>query len=297
MRRWVQRTHLASIVALTVAACARGDHVPTRGGPAVTDDAGRHVTLAAPARRVVSLLPSFTEILFAIGAGDRLVGRTTWCDYPPAALAVPSVGDGMPPSVEAVAARRPDLVVLYRAGPNVTAAEQLERLGIRTVLFDLNRLEELGPATRRIGQLTGLERAGDSLAAAMDSLASRPAPPSTRSLVFIVWDNPPIVIGAGSYLDRLAALAGGENLFHDVGSPSAQVSIETIAARDPDFVAILSDSAPPALPRYASRPEWRVVRAVRERRFLFLPGRLFGRPGPRAADAIRDLRRRLADTP
>jgi ABC-type Fe3+-hydroxamate transport system substrate-binding protein len=295
MRRWAERTHLAGLVALTFMACARGEHVPVRGGIAVTDDAGRRVALAAPARRIVSLLPSFTEILFAIGAGDRLVGRTTWCDYPPEALAVPSVGDGMPPSVEAVAARRPDLVVLYRSGPNVTAAEQLERLGIRTVLFDLNLLEELGPAARRIGQLTGLEPAGDSLATLMDGLASQPPVPSTRSLAFIVWDSPPIVIGAGSYLDRLAALAGARNIFHDVGSPSAQVSIETIAARDPDFVAVLSDSAVP--PRYASRPEWRVVRAVRAQRFVFLPGQLFGRPGPRAAEAIRELRRRLEATP
>ena len=295
MRRWAQRTHLAALLVLAVAACARREHVPVRGGIAVTDDAGRRVTLAAPVRRIVSLLPSFTEIIFAIGAGDRLVGRTTWCDYPPEALAVPSVGDGMPPSVEAVAARRPDLVVLYRSGPNVTAAEQLERLGIRTVLFDLNLLEELGPAARRLGRLAGQQQAGDSLAAVMDSLASQPPIPSTRSLVFIVWDNPPIVIGAGSYLDRLAALAGGRNVFHDIGSPSAQVSIETIAARDPDFVALLSDSAVP--PRYAARPEWRVVRAVRDGRFLFLPGQLFGRPGPRAAEAIRELRRRLEAAP
>ncbi len=297
MRRWLQRTHLAPVVALAVAACARGEHAPVRGGIAVLDDAGRRVTLAAPARRIVSLLPSFTEILFAIGAGDRLVGRTTWCDYPPAALAVPSVGDGMPPSVEAVAARRPDLVVLYRSGPNLTAAEQLERLGVRTMLFDLNRLEELGPVARRLGRLTGHEAPAESLATVMDRVVSQPPAPTTQSLVFIVWDNPPIVIGAGSYLDRLAALAGGRNVFHDIGSPSAQVSIETIAARDPDFVAILSDGAPPVLPRYASRPEWRVVRAVRDRRFLFLPGQLFGRPGPRVAEAIRELRRRLGGTP
>ena len=295
MRRWAQRTHLAALLVLAVAACARREHVPVRGGIAVTDDAGRQVTLVAPARRIVSLLPSFTEILFAIGAGDRLVGRTTWCDYPPEALAVPSVGDGMPPSVEAVAARRPDLVVLYRSGPNVTAAEQLERLGIRTVLFDLNLLEELGPVARRLGILTGRRAAADSLARVMDSLAAQPPTPSTQSLVFIVWDNPPIVIGAGSYLDRLAALAGARNVFHDIGSPSAQVSIETIAARDPDFVALLSDSAVP--PRYAARPEWRVVRAVRRARFLFLPGQLFGRPGPRAAEAIRELRRRLEAAP
>src|SRR5947208_6986748 len=294
MRRWAPRTHLAGLIAFAVAACARGERVPVRGGVAVTDDAGRRVTLAAPARRIVSLLPSFTEILFAIGAGDRLVGRTTWCDYPPAALAVPSVGDGMPPNVEAVAARHPDLVVLYRSGPNVTAAEQLERLGIKTVLLDLNLLEQLGPAARRLGVLTGRVASADSLARALDSLVAappQPPTPSPQSLVFVVWDNPPIVIGAGSYLDRLAALAGARNVFHDIASPSAQVSIETIAARDPEFVAVLSDSAVP--PRYATRPEWRVVRAVRAKRFLFLPGQLFGRPGPRFAEAVVDLRRRL----
>src|SRR5712691_6287357 len=276
MRRWIQRTHLAGLVVLTLTACAPGEHVPVGRGIAVTDDAGRRVTLAAPAQRVVSLLPSFTEMLFAMGAGDRLVGRTTWCEYPPQALAVPSVGDGMPPSVEAVAARHPDLVVLYRSGPNVAAADQLERLG---------------PVTRRLGKLAGREAPAESLATELDRVVSQPPAPSTQSLAFIVWDNPPIVIGAGSYLDRLAALAGARNVFHDVGSPSAQVSIETIAARDPDFVALLSDSAVP--PRYAMRPEWRVVRAVRDARFLFLPGQLFGRPGPRAAEAIRELRRRL----
>src|SRR5881397_2600443 len=297
MRRWIQRTHLAGFVALTITACAPGEHVPVKGGIAVTDDAGRRVTLAAPARRVVSLLPSFTEIVFAIGAGDRLVGRTTWCDYPPEALAVPSVGDGMPPSVEAVAARRPDLVVLYRSGPNVTAAEQLERLGIRTVLFDLNRLEELGPVARRLGTLTGREAPAESLATVMDRVVSQPPAPSTQSLAFIVWDNPPIVIGAGSYLDRLAALAGARNVFHDISSPSAQVSIETIAARDPDFIAVLADSAMRAPPRYAARPEWRVVRAVRQGRFLLLPGQLFGRPSPRVAQAVQQLRQLLATTP
>src|SRR2546421_10871260 len=126
MRRWTVRAHLAGLVALAAATCARDERAPA-AGPAVTDDAGRRVTLAAPARRVVSLLPSFTEILFAIGAGDRLVGRTAWCDYPPAALAVPSVGDGMPPNVEAVAARPPDLVLGYRSGPDVTPAPHLQR--------------------------------------------------------------------------------------------------------------------------------------------------------------------------
>jgi iron complex transport system substrate-binding protein len=295
MRRWAHRTHLAGLLLYAALACGTRDRATPSGGIALTDDAGRRVTLARPARRIVSLLPSFTELLFAIGAGDRLVGRTHWCDYPPAALAVPDVGDGMPPNIEAVAARRPDLVVLYRSAQNMAAATQLERLGIPVVVLELDQLTDLGPVARKLGRLTDRQAAADSLALSMDSLASQPPAPGPYSLVFIVWDNPPIVIGAGSYLDRLAALAGARNVFHDIRAPSAQVSIETIAARDPDFVALLSDSATP--PRYASRPEWRVVRAVRRGRFLLLPGQLFGRPGPRAAQAVRELRRRLEAAP
>jgi len=247
-----------------------------------------------PSQRIVSLLPSFTEILFAIGAGDRVVGRTQWCDYPPAALAVPSVGEGLPPNIEAVAARHPDLVVLYNAGPNVTAAQQLERIGIRTVLIDLNRLEDLGPAARALGRLTGLEQHGESLATALDSLAHHAPPTSASSttLDFIVWDNPPIIIGHGSYLDELATAAGARNVFSDVTAPSAQVSLETIVARDPLWIAVLSDSG--TTPAFAQRREWRAVRAVRDGHFLLLPGSLFGRPGPRSGEAIRRLRALLA---
>ncbi|MGH7531063.1 MAG: ABC transporter substrate-binding protein [Gemmatimonadales bacterium] len=279
------------LAAFLVAAC-RPSGRPA-AGPSITDDAGRTVSLPAPATRVVSLLPSFTEILFAIGAGPTVVGRTTWCDYPPAARAVPSVGDGLPPNVEAVAARRPDLVVLYHSTVNVTAAQQLEGIGIRTVLLDLNRLEDLGPAARRLGRLTGLERRADSLARAMDSVLHQPPPTSTTStsLAFIVWDNPPIIIGAGSYLHQLAERAGARNVFADVAAPSAQVSLESIAVRDPHWVGVLADSAVP--PGFAARREWRVVRAVREGRILTLPGTLFGRPGPRSGDAIRALRARL----
>lgn len=248
---------------------------------------------AGPSRRIVSLLPSFTEILFAIGAGDQVVGRTQWCDYPPAALKIPSVGEGLPPNVEAVAARQPDLVVLYNSGVNVTAAQQFERIGIRAVLIDLNRLDDVGPAAHTLGRLTGHVEAGDSLAAVMDSLLHQPPPSSTTSttLAFVVWDDPPIVIGRGSYLDQLATKAGARNVFSDLAAPSAQVSLETIAARNPHWIAVLSDSG--EAPAFATRREWRVVPAVRDARFLFLKGSIFGRPGPRSAQAIELLRRML----
>jgi len=246
---------------------------------------------ALPAHRIVSLAPSSTELLFALGAGDQLVGRTTWCRYPPAALQVPDVGDGLNPNIEAIAARRPDLVVLYRSPLNETAKTQLARLGIPAVTLAQDRLEDIGRAARELGRLTGHEAAGDSIGAALDALLGMPAPAPIARVAFVVWDNPPMVIGGGSYLDQLATLAGGANVFHDLAAASATVSIETIVARNPDVILVLSDSSAP--PAYSGRREWRAIRAVREQRFIMLRADLFGRPSPTAPAAVAALRRAL----
>ena len=244
-----------------------------------------------PAHRIVSLAPSSTELLFALGAGGQVVGRTTWCRYPPAALLVPDVGDGLNPNIEAIAARRPDLVVLYRSQLNETAATQLARLGIPSVTLAQDRLEDIAGAARELGRLTGRQATGDSIGAAIEALLKTPPPAPIARVAFVVWDNPPMVIGRGSYLDQLATLAGGSNVFHDLGAASATVSIETIVARNPDVILLLSDST--ALPSYSSRREWRAIRAVRDRRFIMLPADLFGRPSPTAPAAVAALRRAL----
>ena len=289
MRRWL-------LLALLSLACGPAGDRPAANAAALTvvDDAGRTVTLTAPARRIVSLAPSTTEILFAIGAGDRLVGRTTWCKYPPAAEAIPAVGDGLNPNIEAVAARQPDLVVLYRSRLNETAAEQLTRLGIPAVILRQDRLEDVARDARLLGRLTGRDASGDSLARALEAVAGTPVPPPAARLAFVVWDNPPTIIGAGSYLDQVATLAGGVNVFHDVASASATVSLETIAARNPDVIVLLTSDTDVTLPGWAARREWQVVRAVRERRFVLLPEGLYGRPGPRAGEAVADLQRRFS---
>src|SRR5207245_9287833 len=150
---------LAVVVAPPGACRGSGRASPSpRGGAAaltVSDDAGRLVALAQPARRIVSLSPAVTELLFALGVGDRVVGRTTWCDYPPLARLVPSVGDGLNPNLEAVAARRPDLVVLYRSPLNQTAAAQLGRLGVPAAVLRQDRLEDVARAARLLGRLVG----------------------------------------------------------------------------------------------------------------------------------------------
>jgi ABC-type Fe3+-hydroxamate transport system substrate-binding protein len=290
MRHWPYRMHFA-VTLLALGAC-RPAPGRSAGPLSVVDDAGRTVHLAAPARRIVSLAPSITELLFAIGAGDRVVGRTQYCLYPRAATLVPSVGDGLNPSVEAIAARRPDLVVLYRSALTETAARQLERIGIPALILRHDRLEDVGRTARLLGRFTDQRASGDSVGRLLDSVLAAPPPAVSTRVAFIVWDSPPIVIGAGSYLDQLARLAGATNVFHDIGSASATVSLETIAARDPDRIILVSDSGT-ALPAYATRAEWQVVRAVRERRFVVLPGELYGRPSPRTPEAVQDLRQRF----
>jgi ABC-type Fe3+-hydroxamate transport system substrate-binding protein len=245
----------------------------------------------------VSLAPSLTELLFAIGAGDRVVGRTRWCDYPPAALAIPSVGEGIGFDPEAVAALAPNLVALYPAASNRAAAGRLAALGIPTVELRTDSLDQLPPAARTLGRLTGHAREADSVTrdfeSLLDSARAAPRPAAPPSVLILAWDNPPIVIGGGSFQSELVALAGGANAFGDLPQPSAPVSVETIAARDPDIV-LVSDST---VPDWTRRPEWRVVRAVRQRRFVFIHGSDFARPTFRALDAVRRLRAALEAVP
>jgi iron complex transport system substrate-binding protein len=298
MGRWAHRTHLGGrLVVLLGVACHGAARQQAAGPLALSDDAGRQVLLAGPARRVVSLAPSITELLFAIGAGGQVVGRTTYDQYPPAALQVPAVGDGLNPSVEAIVARRPDLVLLYRSAHTDAAAQQLERLGVPTLVIRHDGLADIARTARLLGRATGQDSGGQAVGRSIDALLAQPLPPPRTRLAYVVWDSPPIVIGAGSFLDELARRAGAENVFHDIASPSATVSIETIVARDPDWIAVVRDSAGDAAPAWSRRPEWRVVRAVREGRFLLLPADLFGQPSARAFEAIARLSELLSDSP
>ena len=282
------------ITALIVAgACRPASHWENR--ISVVDDAGGTVGLAAPARRVASLIPASTELLFAIGAGSSVIGRTSYCDFPPAAQSVPDLGDGIKPSLEAIIAQQPDLVVLYNSGQNAAVAERLRELGVAAVRINTDRLSDVGRVARLLGALTGRERSADSLTAAFDTalaIATRARIGDRPSVLLLVWEQPPMTIGRGSFLSELVERAGGENLFADVSASSGVVSIEAVAARNPDLILTTADG-PSA---FADRPEWRVVPAVRARRFLRVSGSEFDRPSPRAPQAIRELVTRLSET-
>ena len=271
------------------AALTACDKAPQPAGKlGVVDDAGDTVTLLAPARRVVSLIPAATELLFAIGADSVLVGRTQYCDYPPAAQSIANLGDGIRPSIEAVLARRPDLVVLYNSGQNAPVAGHLRELGIASLRINTDALSDVPRVARVLGLLTGHQRGADSVVAVFDTAlthASRTDVARRPKVLLLVWEQPPMTIGQGSFLSELIERAGGENLFEDVASTSGVVSIEAVAARNPDLIFTTTEG-PSA---FAQRPEWQVVAAVRERRFLRVSGSEFNRPSPRAPAAIRQL--------
>jgi len=293
---WVHPKFPFLLAVLALPACARA---PARGAIVRLDDWGGTVALAAPARRIVSLAPATTELVFALGLGDRLVGRTRWCDYPPAALRVPDVGDGMNPNVEAVAARSPDLVLLYASPANRAAADRLAALGIPVVALALDRAADLRRDALLVGALAGVTGVADSLVAEFDSLRAEVAREASRrggprAKVYVdVWPDPPMTVGQGSYLQEEVEAAGGLNVFDDVRSSSATVSIEAIAQRDPDVILELRTDTTQT-PDLASRPGWRAVRAAREGRILVLDGTLYGRPTLRMPLAERDLAPRLA---
>lgn len=243
--------------------------------------------LARPARRVASLAPSTTELLFAIGAGPLVVGRTTWCDWPPAAAAVTNLGDGLSPNIEAILAVRPDLVALYRSPRNAAAAERLRGLGVPTIQLRTDTFDDFARNTDLLGRALGVADSAHAVTARLQSalvqLDRRQDNQGPRVLI-LAWDQPPLAIGRGSFQHELVELAGGRNIFADLEAPSAPVSLEAIAARNPDVILISSASA-----TFASRPEWQVVGAVRDRRFIVVQGSEFSRPSPRAPDAIRRL--------
>jgi iron complex transport system substrate-binding protein len=280
---------LASGLWLVLAACGGAPAVGT-GPILLVDDAGDTVRLARPAERIVSLVPATTEALFALGAGSSVVGRTTWCDSPVEALAVPSVGDGLEPNLEAVVARRPDLVVLYQSVGTAEAVVRLRALGIPAVQLRTDLLRDFDRALDLLGTATGRGEPAARLRARLDSAlrASDFRDPAGPRVLIVAWDQPPMTIGRGSFLHEIVERAGARNLFDDIASASAPVSLEAIAARDPDAILTTAES-----PGFLARPEWQVVRAVREGRVIRVAGTEFLRPGPRAAAAVAFLRSAL----
>ena len=251
-----------------------------------SDDFGDPIsTPAAAPRRIVSLNPTTTELLFAIGAGSRVVGRTRWDSWPDSARLVPDLGDGLRPNVEAVLATRPDLVVLYASADNRAAADQLRSAGVSTLALKIDRIEGFRRAVALLGAATN-ERARartvvDSVDRTLDRVRRATAGLARPTVFWHVWDAPLITIGAGSYMSELVDIAGGRNVYADLPDPSPRIAMEDLLHRDPDVIL----AGPAGAREIAANPAWRPLRAVREGRVMALDTALVGRPSVRLGEA------------
>jgi ABC-type Fe3+-hydroxamate transport system substrate-binding protein len=241
----------------------------------------------------VSLNPATTEILFALGAGDRVVGRTHWDGWPPEVLRVPDLGDAIKPSVETVLSARPDLVVLYATGDNRAAATAFCAAGIDVISLRIDRIAEFERATMVLGEIIGeQERARtvvDSVRATLMRVRNATRELAAPTVFMLSWETPLMTIGKGSFLTELVEIAGGRNVFGDLEGPSPQVSFEEVLRRDPRFIL----GRPETAGKLGANERWRGLPAVREGRVLVMDTVLVGRPGVRLGEAAVSLARLL----
>lgn len=307
------RLGLLSIILFLFAACAPAPEIatPTTAAPTATaeqpapitlaDGRGVEITLAAPAQRVVSLAPSNTELLYAVGAGDQVVGRDSFSDYPEAALSVTDIGGGFGElDTETLLTLGADLVL----SADIIAPEQneaLEDLGL-TVFVLPNPLElaDLYENIAVVGALTGHEAEAEDLAADLearvDAVVAAVAGAETTPLVFYQLDstdpNAPWTSGPGTFIDTLITMAGGQNLGGSLTDAWAQISAEALIAQNPDIIlmgdAVWSGLTPEDV---AARPGWDAITAVQTGQVYAFDDNLVSRPGPRLVDGLDALAR------
>jgi len=266
----------------------------------VRDMLGRSVTLPAAPARIVSLVPSVTEIVFSLGAQERLVGRTDFCDYPPAVRTKPSVGGMVNPNLETLVALRPDLVVATDEGNREETVRQLDRLGIPTYLVHADRIAETIDLIKRVAELTGHAADAPRLIGEMErrieAVRRAVAPFPRPRVLYVLWPDPLIVPGRASMLTELIDVAGGASITGADGEAYPRFSLEAVVARAPEVI-ILADHSTGSSTAGRSTPErWRQltsVPAIRAGRLHSADLSILHRYGPRVPDGLEMLARMI----
>ena len=264
----------------------------------VVDMLGREVRLTGPPRRIVSLVPSATELIYALGGEDRLVGRTDFCDYPPAAKEKPSVGGMISPSLETIATLKPDVVIATTSGNRLETFTRLEQLGIPVYAVHAHRIAEMLDVTRRLAELTGRQAALARLVSGLErrlfAVANAVRPYPRPRVLYVLWPEPLLVPASGALLTELITLAGGDSITANERGDYPRFSIEAAVVRAPEVILLASHgggSAPPIAKdkweRLASLP------AVKNKRVHAIDGNLAHRYGPRVVDGVETLARAI----
>jgi iron complex transport system substrate-binding protein len=284
---------LALLLAATLATLAAR---PVAAGE-VVDMLGRRVALPARATRIVSLAPSITETVFLLGEGERLVGVTDYCDYPPEAARKPRVGGISTPSFEAILALRPDLVLATSESNYAEHVQKLVALGLPVYVIRPVDFETVLDSIERIGALLGHAAPARAQVAAMrreaDAITRAVAGVPRPRVLYVVWPNPLIAPGRGTLITELLERAGGESVTR--GEPLAypRLSLETVVERRPERIIVGRHGPETAGELLRGWEGLTAVAAVREGRVYAVDGDLMHRPGPRMIEALRALARAI----
>jgi iron complex transport system substrate-binding protein len=250
----------------------------------VHDDTGASVTLQQPARRVVSLAPHVTELLFAAGGAERIVGTVSYSDYPPDARAIPRVGDNQQIDIERLLALKPDLLVVWRHNASSRQLEQLRELGIPLFYSEPHKLADIPDTVQRLGQLLGTEpqarQEAEQLRGQLNDLAARYRNRPPVRMFYQVWDRPLYTLNGRQIVSDAIRLCGGENIFASLPVIAPRVDIEAVLQQNPE--AIVSGSRPErsddGLGIWKAYP---TLLAVQRGNLFAIDGNLLNRPGPR----------------
>ena len=269
------------------------------------DDAGRTVRLPRPVRRVITLAPHLTELLFAVGAGESLVGADRFSDAPPEMRNVERIGDANRIDVERVLRLKPDLVLAWHRGATAREIGQLEAAGVSVLYLDPQSVGAVADAIERLGHWLGRLQLGRARAVALRSewaaLRNQAAGQPPVRVFFQVWSTPPMTVNKHHFIDDVLRGCGGQNVFADQAPLVPSVSTESVLAADPEVILTARERGPsqhaaqPGWERDPSAPEFRIWQGYRaataiKRRWMFtLDGDLISRQGPRLLDAARSI--------
>lgn len=254
----------------------------------ITDDAGRQVTFAHPPQRIVSIAPSNTEILFALGLGDRVVGLDAFSDYPPETADKPRVGDYLEPDLEAVAAADPDLILATEFHVD-TVLPEFETLGFPAVVLEPANLDEVFASIIQVGAIAGEPARAEALVCALqarvDAIEAAVAG-APRTSVFVELDPSLYTVGPGTFIADIIERAGGANIAADAAEPWPQLSAEAVVGANPEVILLTDEGGGVTPEQVAARPGWKSIAAVEQGRVVAIDPDLIARPGPRVVDGL-----------
>jgi len=258
----------------------------------VTDDSGRSVTLKQPARRIISLAPHITELLFAAGAGERIVGAVEYSTYPKEAQRIPSIGDSAQLDLERIVALKPDLIVVWQHGNAQRQLNMLLQLGIPAFYTEPHRLGDVARSIEQLGRLAGTEAAAAAAARAFTSgeaeLRARYAGRDPVSVYFQIWGRPPMTVNAQHIISDAIRLCGGQNVFAGLKRLTPEISTEAVLAADPEAIAGVTAEAGQAGNLDAWK-QWPHLQAVARGNLFVIPSDIISRNTPRILDGAQEL--------